>query len=106
VRIDLPLCCVRPHQPDCLLHIPGRIARNIVSVAVQTVAKNDGVDAVVVKERNEVRALAPYVERPVPTAGNKDHRRTGIQPTIHGVYFNRRIVDVDNAVDSARRVFA
>ena len=78
----------------------------VVAVAAQAVAQDDGVDAVVVEERNEVGALAADVQRVVPAARRQDDRRAGVEAAVDRVHFDGRIVDVDDAADPARHGLA
>ena len=71
----------------------------IVAVAAQAVAQDDRVHAVVVEERDEVRAFGADVQRVVPAARHQDHRRAGVVRRIDDVHFDRRIVDVDDALN-------
>ena len=63
-------------------------ACDVVAVAAQAIAQDDGVDAVVVEEGHEVGALAADVQRVVPAAGGQDHDRAGVQAAIDRVDFD------------------
>ena len=83
VRIDVPLLGVGAHHADGLLRIVHRVGLRVVAVAAQAIAQDDRVDAVVVKERNEIGALRADVQGVVPAARHQDHRRAGIDAAIH-----------------------
>ena len=86
---------------DGLQRVVHRVGLGDVAVAPQPVAQDDGVDAVVVEERDEVGALGADVQRVVPAARHEDHDRAGVDAGIDDVELDRRVVDVDDALDAA-----
>src|SRR6201996_7632633 len=95
-----------PHQADGLLSVIDFIGARIVTVTAQTIAKNDSVDAEIVEKGNKVCALRANVQSIVPATRHENDRRAGVETALDGVHFNRRIVNVDNAVDSPRNSLA
>ena len=57
--IDVPFLGVSAHQADRLQSIVDFVGLRIVTVAPQAIAQDDGVDAVVVEEGNEIGASLP-----------------------------------------------
>ncbi len=88
------------HQADGLLCVVHLVGPGIVSVAAQAIAQDDGVDAVVIEKRNEIRALGTDIQRVVAAPRHQDYGGAGIETAIDGVHLDRRVMDVDNAVDS------
>ena len=101
LRIDAPLGGVGAHQLDRLQHVVHRVDLGDVAVLAKPVAQDDGVDAVVEEEGDEVRSLRADHEVVVPAARHDDHGRAGVVPA-GAVQLNRRVVDVDDGVDAAR----
>ena len=69
--IEMPVLGVRAHQANGLQGIVNFVGLGVVAVAAQTVAQDDGVDPVVVEERNEIggsptRRSGYYARRPPP----------------------------------------
>src|ERR1700693_1098463 len=89
-----------PYQANGLLCVVYLIRAGIVTVSAQTTAQDDGVDAVVVKEGNEVRTFRAHVQGVVAASGHEDYGCAGIQSAVDGVHLDRGVVDVDDAVDS------
>jgi hypothetical protein len=67
---------------------------------------DDGVDAVVVEERKEVRGFGADGQGVVAAAGRENHDYPCIEAAIHRVKLDRRVVNVDDAVDAARHGLA
>ncbi len=101
MRIDVPLFRVRANRPDGLLRVVDLVGLRVVAVAAQPVSQDHRRHAVVVEERDEVRALRSHVQRVVPSARRQDHRRSGIDPCGHAMDLDRRVVDVDDALDAS-----
>ena len=101
VGVDAPFLCISADHADGLLGVINGVRLGVVAILAEAVAEDDGVDAVVVKERDEVRAFAAHVEGVVASAGHQDNRRAGVDGLFHHVHFERRVVDVDNAADAA-----
>ena len=83
-----------------MCHTPRRSAGGIRRCADGY--EDYGVDSEIVEEGHEIRGLAAHVERAVAAAGNQDDGRAGIQATVDKMHFDRRVVDVDDAVDAPR----
>ncbi len=92
---------VSAHQADGLQGVIDGVGLRVVAVAAEAVAQDDGVDAVVVEEWHEIRALAADVEGVVSAAGDQDDGGAGIDAAIDRVDFDRRVVNIDDAVDAA-----
>ena len=72
-----------------------------VAVGTQPVPEDDGVDAVVVEEGDEVGGLAAHVQGPVAAPGDDDDRGAGVDGLLHQVDFDGGVVDGDDAADAA-----
>jgi hypothetical protein len=92
---------VRSHQADGLLRVVHFVGTRIVSVAAQPAPQDDGVDAVVIKEGNEICALGTDVEEVMTPARHKDDSSASVKPSFDGVHLDGRVVYVDDAVNSA-----
>ena len=103
---DTPFFGVGPHQSHGLHGVSHRIGLHVIPVFAQTIAQDDGVHAVVIKERYEVRRFATHVKGIVASAGHQNHGGSGVDAALDRVYFNRRIVNVGDAVDAARHTLA
>ena len=79
VRIDVPFLRMRADHADRLLRVVDRVGLRVVAVAPQTIAQNDRIDAVVVEERNEVRALE---SRRSACCGRRRARRITAAPVL------------------------
>ncbi len=106
VRVDSPFLGVSAYHADGLKRVVDFIGLRVITVAPQSIPQDDGVDAVVIEERNEIGRLAADVQSIVPAARRQNHRRPGIEAAIDRVYFNRRVVNVDDAVDPPRHGLA
>ena len=106
IGIDVPFLGIGAHQTDGLQSVVHGVDLRIVTVAAQAISKNDRVDSVVVEKRNEIGAFAADVQGLMTAARNQDHRRAGVEAAIHRMHFDRRIVNVDDAVDPPRNALA
>ena len=104
--IDVPFLGVGAHEADGLEGVVDGVGLRVVAVRAEAVAEDDGVDAVVVEVRNKVGAFSADVQRVVPAAGGEDDGGAGVDAAIHRMHLDRRIVDVDDAVDPARHGLA
>ena len=106
VGIDVPLLGVSAHQANGLQGIVDAVGARLVSVAAKAIPQDDGVHAVVVEERDEVGSLGAHVESSMPAAGRQDDRGARVQTAIDDVDLDRRVVNVDDAVDARRHRLA
>ena len=70
------------HQADGLMCVIGFIGERIVSVVAETVAENDCVYAVVVKEGNEFRGFVPTLSVLCPPPGPKNDSRSRVNTSL------------------------
>ena len=89
-----------------MLGVVDLVGLRIVTVAPQAIPQDDGVDAVVVEERDEIGGLAADVQSVVPAARRQDHGSAGIEAAVNCVDFDRRVVNVDDTADSPGRGLA
>jgi hypothetical protein len=102
VWVEMEVFRVRSHQADGLLCVVDLVGTRVISIAAQPVPQDDGVDTVVIEEGNEICALGSNVQEVMATARHDDHSSARIEPSLYGVHLDRRVVYVDDAVDSAR----
>src|SRR5206468_873521 len=95
----IPLLGVRADQTDRLESIVHRISLDVISIAAQTIAEDDGVHAMVVEEGNEVGALRADIECVVSPSRRENDGGARIDAAFHRVQLDGRVVDVDNAAD-------
>jgi len=106
VGIDAPFFGVGAHQADGLLRIVHRVLLHVVTILAQAIPQDDGADPVVVEKGNEIGAFRADIQRIVSAARYQDHGGAGVEPAIHRVNFDRRVVYVDDAVDAPRHGLA
>jgi hypothetical protein len=97
---------VGAYHADGLLGIIDFVSLRVVAIAAQAVAEDDGVDAVVVEEGDEVRALAADVQRVVSATRGEDNRGASVDAALDRVDLDRRVVNADDAADTSRHRLA
>ena len=101
VGVDAPFLGVGADDADGLLGVVNGVDLGNVAVGAQPVPEDDGVDAVVVEEGDEVGGLAADVQGPVAAPGDDDDRGAGVDGLLHHVDFDGGVVDGDDAADAA-----
>ena len=66
------------------------------------IAQDDGVHSVVIEPRNQIGAFRAHVECVVSAPRREEDGCAGVDAAFHGVHFDGRVVDVDNAADPPR----
>ncbi len=100
VRIEIPLFGIGAHQADGLQRVVDLIRLRVVAIAAETVAEDDSVDAVVVKEGDEIGGFGTDVESVVAAAGRQNDGGAGVEATVDRMKFDGRIVNVDDVGDA------
>lgn len=100
--VELPLGGVGTHETDGLSGVVYGVALGVVAIFAEAVAEDDGVDAVVVEEGDEVRGFRGDDELVVAAAGGKDDNSAGVDGRVDGVEFDAGVVDADDGGDAAR----
>ena len=93
-------------EADGLEGVVDGVAFGHVAVFAKAVAEDDGVNAVVVEEVDEVGGFGSHIEGIVATAGAEDDGGSGVEAAVDGVDFDGGVVDVGDPVDSAGDRFA